>query len=483
MGARAGRALRHQNSYAILRIPKNLHARQNPQIMKKILLNTLTPFRASLRNSTTYASSPCGFVLIPLILVCFALCQQAQSAAETPTQKATNRPVQSAADAPEQVQRVPNTPDPGPLPLTNTADGQNALLSITTGIYNSAFGIFSLLSLTDGNFCTGVGAGALFTNTASENTAVGAGALFSNGTGGTNTAVGAFALFNHATGVENTAVGREALLNDTSSNDNTAVGMFALLNNVDGGSNTAIGVAALRDNVSGGDNCALGRGALRLNEGSGNIAIGREAGTTPPLTGQYNNTILLGILGDADALDPDGRAYIGNVRDVATANLDAVPVLIDSSGQLGTINSSRRFKKDIRPMDQTSEVILALKPVTFHYKDGDTKKARETPQYGLIAEDVAAANPDLIVRDKDGKIYSVRYDAVNVMLLNEFLKEHKKVEAQQATIAELKSTVAQQQKGMEVLTAQLKEQGAQIQKVSAQLKVSKPAAQVVSYGQ
>jgi uncharacterized coiled-coil protein SlyX len=285
------------------------------------------------------------------------------------------------------------------------------------------------------------------------------------------------------TGVENTAVGREALLNDTSSNDNTAVGMFALLNNVDGGSNTAIGVAALRDNVSGGDNCALGRGALRLNEGSGNIAIGREAGTTPPLTGQYNNTILLGILGDADAIDPDGRAYIGNVRDVATANLDAVPVLIDSSGQLGTINSSRRFKKDIRPMDQTSEVILALKPVTFHYKDGDTKKARETPQYGLIAEDVAAANPDLIVRDKDGKIYSVRYDAVNVMLLNEFLKEHKKVEAQQATIAELKSTVAQQQKGMEVLTAQLKEQGAQIQKVSAQLKVSKPAAQVVSYGQ
>jgi uncharacterized coiled-coil protein SlyX len=130
-------------------------------------------------------------------------------------------------------------------------------------------------------------------------------------------------------------------------------------------------------------------------------------------------------------------------------------------------------------MDQTSEVILALKPVTFHYKDGDTKKARETPQYGLIAEDVAAANPDLIVRDKDGKIYSVRYDAVNVMLLNEFLKEHKKVEAQQATIAELKSTVAQQQKGMEVVTAQLKEQGAQIQKVSAQLELSKPVPKTV----
>jgi septal ring factor EnvC (AmiA/AmiB activator) len=164
---------------------------------------------------------------------------------------------------------------------------------------------------------------------------------------------------------------------------------------------------------------------------------------------------------------------------VATGNLDAVPVLIDSSGQLGTINSSRRFKKDIRPMDQTSEAILALKPVTFHYKDGDTKKARETSQYGLIAEDVAAVNPDLIVRDKDGEIYSVRYDAVNVMLLNEFLKEHKKVEAQQATIAELKSTVAQQQKGMVVLTAQLKEQSRQIQKVSAQLELRKSAPQTV----
>jgi hypothetical protein len=267
--------------------------------MKKILLNTLTPFRASLRNSTTYASSPCGFVLIPLILVSFALCQQVQSA--------TDAPKQSAANTPE-VLSTPDTPDPGPLPATNTGDGQGALQNLTTGIYNSAFGIFSLLSLTDGNFCTGVGAGTLLANTANENTAVGAGALFSNTTGGTNTAVGAFALFTHATGVENTAVGREALLNDTSSNDNTAVGMFALLNNVDGGSNTAIGVAALRDNVSGGDNCALGRGALRLNEGSGNIAIGREAGTTPPLTGQYNNTILLGILGDADAIDPDGRA-------------------------------------------------------------------------------------------------------------------------------------------------------------------------------
>jgi uncharacterized coiled-coil protein SlyX len=453
--------------------------------MKTINLQTLASTNKNITNSV--GRNPCAarhrFLLVPLILVSFALCQHVQSAMDALNTGAPKQVQSAAPDTPEQqVQNAPDapdTPDPGPVSATNTADGDGALSGLTGGFYNSAFGFLSLLSNADASFNTGVGAGVLLLNTANENTAVGAGALLSNTTGNLNTANGAFALFNHATGVENTAVGNRALFSDTTSSDNTAVGDIAMLNNVDGGSNTAVGVAALRDNVSGINNCALGRGALRFNEGSGNIAIGREAGTTPPLTGQYNNTILLGILGDADALDPDGRAYIGNVRDVATANLDAVPVLIDSSGQLGTINSSRRFKKDIRPMDQTSEGILALKPVTFRYKDGDTKKARETPQYGLIAEDVAAVNPDLIVRDKDGEIYSVRYDAVNVMLLNEFLKEHKKVEAQQATIAELKSTVAQQQKGMEVLTAQLKEQGAQIQKVSAQLELSKPVPKTV----
>ena len=449
--------------------------------MKTIILQTLASANKKITNSV--GRKPCaawrGFLLIPLILVWFALCQHVQSA--------TDAQAQSAPNIPEQVQSAPDTPDPGPLPATNTGDGQGALQSITTGIYNSAFGIFSLLSLTDGNFCTGVGAGTLLVNTANENTATGAGALLSNTIGSQNTANGTFALFNNTEGVQNTATGNDALLNSTTGFDNTAVGLIALQNNVDGSSNTAVGAAALRDYVSGSDNQALGRGALRLNEGSGNIAIGREAGATPPLAGQYNNCILLGILGDADALDPDGRAYIGNVRDVATGNLDAVPVLIDSSGQLGTINSSRRFKKDIRPMDQTSKAILALKPVTFHYKDGDTKKARETPQYGLIAEDVAAVNPDLIVRDKDGEIYTVRYEAVNAMLLNEFLKEHKKVEEQQTNITQLNSKlasqaaiIAQQQKGMEVLTAQLKEQAAQIQKVSAQLRLNTAARTVAS---
>ena len=171
-------------------------------------------------------------------------------------------------------------------------------------------------------------------------------------------------------------------------------------------------------------------------------------------------------------------------------NLDGINVIVDSDGQLGTSNSSRRFKKDIKPMDQTSEVILALKPVTFHYKNADTKKAENTPQFGLIAEDVAEVNSDLVARDADGQPLTVRYDAVNAMLLNEFLKEHKKVEEQQTNITQLNAKMAnqaalipQQQKGMELLTAQLKEQAAQIQKVSAQLEVNKPAQQVVSHKQ
>jgi hypothetical protein len=156
------------------------------------------------------------------------------------------------------------------------------------------------------------------------------------------------------------------------------------------------------------------------------------------------------------------RTLISAIRGVTTGIADAVNVVIDSNGQLGTVSSSRRFKKEIKPMDKTSDAILALKPVTFHYKSDNT----DTPQFGLIAEDVAAVNPDLVVRDKDGEIYTVRYEAVNAMLLNEFLKEHRKNEEQEKTIAELKS-------GMTALAATVKEQAAQIQKVSSQLEVNK----------
>ena len=189
--------------------------------------------------------------------------------------------------------------------------------------------------------------------------------------------------------------------------------------------------------------------------------------------------------------------FIGHIRNVTTQNGNAIPVYIDSAGQLGTASSSGRFKKEIKPMERSSEAILALKPVIFRYQTDKTG----TPQFGLIAKEVAEVNPDLVVRDENGEVYTVRYDAVGAMLLNEFLKEHKKVEEQQLSIAELKSrvaqqdaiiaqqqkdfrsTIAQQQKGMEALTARLNEQATQIQKVSAQLEMSRPAPKIVTSDQ
>jgi len=175
--------------------------------------------------------------------------------------------------------------------------------------------------------------------------------------------------------------------------------------------------------------------------------------------------ISIGIAGD----EVSDSCFIGNIRGVTTDLNDAQAVLIDSVGQLGTISSSRRFKTDIKPMDEASESILAFKPVSFRYKVHRGGPA----QFGLIAEDVAEVNRDLVIYDSEGKPQTVRYEAVNAMLLNEFLKAHNKMEAQEATIAELKSTVAEQQKGMEALTAQ-------VQKVSAQMQVNKPAPQLTA---
>jgi hypothetical protein len=246
-------------------------------------------------------------------------------------------------------------------------------------------------------------------------------------------------------------------------------------NNTTGSDNTAIGLEALLNNTTGNNNTAVGTSALESSTGSLNIALGVDAGFSVTAA---SNVICIGSSG-ADVSD---SCFIGNIRGVTTAHANAIPVLIDSAGQLGTMNSSRRFKKEIKPMEKASESILALTPVTFHYKNQDTKKAENTPQFGLIAEDVAEVNPDLVVRDADGKPFTVRYDAVNAMLLNEFLKAHKKVEEQQTNITQLNSKmanraaiIAQQQKGMEALTAQLKEQAAQIQKVSAHLELSESA--------
>jgi len=374
-------------------------------------------------------------------LVCFGLCQQAQSATDTP--------------------------DPGPLTVSNTADGQGALSSLTTGLYNSAFGFLSVLSVSDANFDTGVGAGALLVDNGGTNTAVGAGALFSNTTGADNNAVGVFALFT----------------NDSGFFDN-AVGHGALQSNVDGSQNNALGDLALFSNTSGGTNTAVGDDALfSVTEGSGNTGVGDEAGNG--ITTGSNNTCIgagagVGIVDGSDIIAIGTPAagifanfgptcFIGGINEPTGDPGSTVAVLIDSNNNLGTSASTRRVKHDIKPMDKASEVILALKPVTFKYN----YDVKNTPCFGLVAEDVAEVDRDLVVLDKEGRPKTVRYDQVNAMLLNEFLKEHKKVEEQQASISQLKGE-------MQTMVAQLKEQAAQIQKVSAQLEVNKPAPQVVA---
>jgi Chaperone of endosialidase len=388
------------------------------------------------------------------------------------------------ASAPKAFGVVP-APDGG-YPGFNTAEGQNALLSLTTGVGNTAVGWFSLKSNTEANFNTGVGAGTLLLNTAKQNTATGAGALLSNTTGDNHTANGAFALFNNTTGSDNTATGNTALFSNTAGfgntatggnalfsniegDENTANGLGALFGNTTGGANTAIGSETLLNNTTGGQNTAVGVRALQNNSiGNGNIALGVAAGTNVTTA---QNVICIGNAGQ----NVSQSCYIGNIFGVTASG--GAAVFINGDGQLGTTTSSRRYKEEIRPMEEASETLYALKPVTFRYKK------RIDPlgisQFGLVAEDVEKINPDLVVRDKEGKVNTVRYDAVNAMLLNEFLKEHKIVQAQQATISELKSTVAQQKKGMEVLTAQLKEQAAALQNVSDQLERNRHAPQLV----
>lgn len=302
-------------------------------------------------------------------------------------------------------------PDGG-YPGGNTAEGTQALLSRTTGNYNSALGFISLKTLTTGNYNTAVGAATLPLNNGDENTATGAGALLLNGTAGGNTANGALALLNNSTGSENTAVGDRALQNNASGGGNIAVGSHAGFN------------------IAGDNNIDIGNDGV--GNDSGVIRIGAAANQT--------------------------AAFIAGIRNNPAPILNSMPVLIDSNGQLGVLLSSERFKKDVQSMDDSSATILALNPVTFHYKTDSTNQ----PQFGLIAEQVAKVNPDLVVRDDKGQIYSVRYDAVNAMLLNEFIKEHRKVQ--------------EMEKALAGVTAELKEQAAQIQKVSARLEVDKPVA-------
>jgi hypothetical protein len=332
----------------------------------------------------------------------------------------------------------------------NTAVGFQALYH-STGAQNTAVGHLSLFHTTTGGLNTAIGVDSLYFNTTGNyNTAAGWRALDSNKTGNYNTATGFQALLGNHSGDNNTASGSLALSYNTNGNFNSAHGDHALYSNTTGSDNTGTGSSALEDNTTGGGNTAVGSAALASNTtGNSNVAIGDEAGTAV-VTG--NNIICIGA--NVPGGDVSDTIWIGNVYGVATVSGTTAPVVVSDTGQLGTVVSSERFKKDIAGMENASEAVLSLRPVTFHYKT-DTKA---TPQFGLIAEEVAKVNPALVLPDKEGKPYTVRYDAVNAMLLNEFLKEHRKV-------AELEKQIA-------TLTAGL-------QKVSAQLELNKHAPQTV----
>ncbi|MFL6499546.1 MAG: tail fiber domain-containing protein [Candidatus Udaeobacter sp.] len=406
--------------------------------------------------------------LVPLVLTCLCL------AAIAPKAHAVSPP-----------------PD-GSYPNFTTAEGQNALFSLTTGAANTAIGWYSLFSNAQGSFNTATGAGALLFNTTDQNTAFGAAALLFNTTGNTNTAVGAAALLNDTIGGGNTAIGAQALTNNTSGDNlsgaNTAVGAYALFSNTTSGANTGLGYAALGSvldhgantavgdlagyNITGGGNIAIGfRGGYNLTSGNNNICIGNDV---RGVAGE-NNTIRIGENLPTGA--GDSACYIGGIYN-QTVGLTGLNVRIDDTGRLGTaLPASVGSARDIKPMDTTSEAILALKPVTFHYKND----AKNTPCFGLIAEDVAQVNPGLVVRDKKGELIGMRDDAVNAMLLNEFLKEHKRVEEQEgklddqaSKIQEQEAMIAELKKEMHVFIAILKAQDSKIQKVSAQVELVNP---------
>jgi hypothetical protein len=346
----------------------------------------------------------------------------------------------------------------------NTVQGDDALLSVTTGTANTAIGFNALYSDTTGGQNTAVGYQALYSHT-------------SNGPETSNTAVGYQALYSSTTGYGNLATGRWALFSNTDGFQNTASGNRSLYSNTTGAYNTANGLQALYSNTTGNQNTAVGNIALYSCTGSSNIAVGDGAGSD--LTnGNFNIDIGNdGVAGESKTIRIGTRqshrsTFIAGISGVTVSN--GVGVIVNPQGQLGTVVSSERFKDGIKPMDKASEAILALQPVTFHYKKELDPEG--IPQFGLVAEQVEKVNPDLVARDDQGKPYTVRYEAVNAMLLNEFLKEHKRNEKQEATIAQLQSYITQQEKEIAGLTTALKAQAAQIQKVNDQLE-AQPAAQ------
>jgi len=379
------------------------------------------------------------------------------------------------------IARAVDPPPDGGYPNRNTAEGDSALLALTFGGNNTAVGYKALSSTSSASDNTAVGASALITNTAGQNTAVGASTLYNNTSGSNNTAVGRRAMLYNTTGYSNTAIGADTLFQNTTGNSNVAIGGNALQQNTTGTSNTAVGDFALTNNTVGSNNTAIGPIALGNGAGDNNIAIGANAGGEIR-TGDNNidvgnygidgepSTIRIGTIGIQTAI------YVAGISGVPVTAGQAVAVT--STGQLGVRASSARYKEAIKPMDKASEAVFELKPVSFKYKK--ELDATGTPQFGLVAEDVARISPELVVPDNQGKPFSVRYEAVNAMLLNEFLKEHRGVQNLKETVARQETLIAQQQESIESLTAALKAQAAQIQKVSDELRSQIPTPHVVA---
>ncbi len=358
----------------------------------------------------------------------------------------------------------------------NTATGYFALYSNYYGDSNNASGAYALFLNTTGSYNTASGSYALYSNTTGfDNNASGYYALFSNTTGSYNNASGASALFSNTTGSYNTASGLAALYSNTAGHDNMASGINALSGNTTGNFNTGIGSNALGISTTGNSNAAVGNNALVGNTtGSSNIALGNSAGSL--LTTGSNNIDIghMGVAGESKTIrigtkGTQTATYIAGISGKTVAG--GIGVVIDSNGHLGTTTSSARFKDNIQPMEKASEAILSLEPVTFHYKhelDPDG-----IPQFGLVAEKVARVDPNLVVRDEEGKPYSVRYEAVNAMLLNEFLKEHRRVEQQAAAMTEMKSSAAKQDATAARLESMLEQQQGEIAALTSQLRSMK----------
>ncbi len=434
-------------------------------------MKTTTPLA---RNSISRSRLRYGLFLIPLVLAAFALSPTAQAQLSPPPDGGYDG--NNTAEGTDALFSLTTGTDNTAVGFDalfsnttgseNTATGSDALLSNTTGIRNAASGFAALESNTTGVRNTATGRAALANNTTgNDNTGDGHDALFSNTTGIHNTATGSFALLFSTTANDNTADGYAAMLFNTIGNRNAAVGYWALYNNTTGNNNTANGYSALVNNTTGNDNIALGNFAgSNLTTGDNNIDIGNQG-----VAGEAN-TIRIGTLGTQTA------TYLAGV--MGRTSPRGTPVFINANGQLGTVTSSARFKDGIKPMERASEAIFALKPVIFHYKK--EIDADRSPEFGLVAEDVDKVDPDLVVRDAGGKVYTVRYEAVNAMLLNEFLKEHRKVQAQDRKIREQQATIAELKRGFQDLVAHVKEHESKIQKVSARLELSNPIPRIVA---